>query len=223
MAKGLKVPGPFVLNAFRHQIWNHPHRIESGQTALFGAQRLSASDMESPSISQRTFFSNGVCSTPFGIRYGITVVLEQHPFHVVVCSTPFGIRYGITAAAAIGKDAGHLVLNAFRHQIWNHGTMPPGPPPVFMCSTPFGIRYGITRSNQQTDPRSYVLNAFRHQIWNHLLPAGVLRGDMPVLNAFRHQIWNHFRRQALHVANSGVLNAFRHQIWNHSMASFSFR
>ncbi len=96
----------------------NPHR--TWFSARVGAQRLSASEMETRAIlPSRSSFSK--CSTPFGIRDGNTPV-----------------------PAARHADGG--VLNAFRHQRWKHTSRrrilaEKG----LECSTPFGIRDGNTR------------------------------------------------------------------------------
>ena len=228
----------FVLNAFRHQIWNHQK--------LHRAHRR----------------VHHQCSTPFGIRYGITTSFNRHACSLLQCSTPFGIRYGITPPARQQEiGGGDDVLNAFRHQIWNHVSPWSGSSSVPRCSTPFGIRYGITRSRpggwfgfdraqrlSASDMES--LRATRHDCRPHLCstpfgirygitranpgrrsrPSGAQRlsaSDMESLRKSTERVrfsecstpfgirYGITRKPPLTETRRFVLNAFRHQIWNH--------
>ena len=178
-----------VLNAFRHQIWNHL-------------------------CFQILYLYDLVCSTPFGIRYGITFARCVFVKAVITCSTPFGIRYGITRVDNVTLHAIH-VLNAFRHQIWNHSASPVSPPRTRTCSTPFGIRYGITEDVLAPESGHFSAQRLSASDMESRYPCRYQCKPSAVLNAFRHQIWNHRISNLLPALRASVLNAFRHQIWNH--------
>ena len=67
-------PDGFVLNAFRHQRTIHSAKGQAGALGLPGAQRLSASTNDSPTVRQNDRSLIGMCSTPFGINERFTRV-----------------------------------------------------------------------------------------------------------------------------------------------------
>ena len=135
-----------VLNAFRHPIWSHR-------------------------TSRKPKAKTRLCSTPFGIRYGLTPPLRRrvchspwvlnafrHPIwshgapveadlHEVFRAQRLSASDMVSPSASAPPPTAVTVLNAFRHPIWSHGrTFTSSPGRCCMCSTPFGIRYGLTGS-----------------------------------------------------------------------------
>ena len=87
-----------------------------------------------------------LCSTPYGIRGLITRLGKRYDsLDSIKCSTPYGIRGLITESIVQRLPLPHGVLNALRHQRFDHTTdcWPSATRPA-PCSTPYGIRGLIT-------------------------------------------------------------------------------
>ncbi len=84
-----------VLNALRHQRFDH------GFAYVFGGL-------------------GGMCSTPYGIRGLITWMMPAPLLNSRMCSTPYGIRGLITQRERINPCLRSSVLNALRHQRFDH-------------------------------------------------------------------------------------------------------
>ena len=108
-----------------------------GAYAVSGAQRLSATLMDSPSIFPISS-ARAKCSTPFGDIDGFTEYSRSGILTGFACSTPFGDIDGFTMIHTTGSNIGEV------------------------CSTPFGDIDGFThRALDCQQRRCDVLNAFR--------------------------------------------------------------
>ncbi len=115
-----------------------------------------------------------LCSTPYGIR-GLTTDRQFVGGLRVgrLCSTPYGIRGLITHCVLSGLLGYSVVLNALRHQRFDHR---------------------LIEANAAGYPS--VLNALRHQRFDHSVITNGNSGRLAtVLNALRHQRFDHTRRQ----------------------------
>ncbi len=224
-----------VLNAFRHQRWKPSKPFLDSASMWRSAQRLSASEMETPLVPAPILISSS-CSTPFGIRDGNPPEGQPSGFWPFACSTPFGIRDGnprinprrrSTRTSAQRLSASEMETRetrcilpsstpcAQRLSASEMETLLPAvqSAKVCMCSTPFGIRDGNPQSIYQPPDDRPVLNAFRHQRWK---PRDTYVGKMNwerCSTPFGIRDGN--PSQWLYAGNARgyVLNAFRHQRW----------
>ena len=135
--------------------------------ARWGAQRLSASTKQSPSLESNT------ATPPCGAQR-LSASTKQSPD----CRRCESLLFS--------------VLNAFRHQRNNHTSERRGSARVRYVLNAFRHqRNNHPRLGPRSLRRSAVLNAFRHQRNNHSDFGGVDATDFYVLNAFRHQRNNH--------------------------------
>ena len=153
-----------VLNAFRHHRWKRSHYPPARPPFTTGAQRLSASQME-------TRVRGAARPRLFARAQRLSASQMETPGQftnvagVVTCSTPFGITDGNAVARRLchirpmGAQRlsasqmetpnfyqtlwnSSLVLNAFRHHRWKRIGMRRFYKDYYPCSTPFGITDG---------------------------------------------------------------------------------
>ena len=138
---------PVVLNAFRHQRTIHHIFADVRDSAIRGAQRLSASTNDSPYAAGD--FSGGFeCSTPFGINERFTLMSALGTWPVGVVLNAFRHQRTIHLKFSPLFHDLDAVLNAFRHQRTIHGCLEAVGTAVVKCSTPFGINERFTPRNR---------------------------------------------------------------------------
>ena len=182
-----------VLNAFRHHGSVHQQLAASSRQRQPGAQRLSASRLDTPGGDLRRAATPARCSTPFGItaRYtsrSMPLGYRLRRADVLNAFRHHGSIHRLAVAAASVRRGGAQRLSASR------------------LDTPAGL-------TRRAHGRREVLNAFRHHGSihpRHLRHGGGARPGAQRLSASRLDTQDWFAAVQGHSDWYAVLNAFRH-------------